>query len=111
MPQRNIQGTWELRQTNDFIVEITVPFVMADGTFPVTGKHSNGTVQGSGFGRIGGTTVSGDEIQFRIGWANGTEGAYIGVFEPSGFINGSTFDVQHPTATAGWRSLKAFDFA
>ncbi|GAA3340514.1 hypothetical protein GCM10020358_28410 [Amorphoplanes nipponensis] len=108
MPQHNILGEWQLRQTNNFTVTVTVPFINTDGSFPVTGKHSNGTVQGSGFGRLGGLTAGGDEIHFRIGWANGTEGAYQGVFDPTGFINGSTFDVQHPDVTAGWRSLRSF---
>jgi hypothetical protein len=105
---RDIRGKWQLRQSNNFVVDVTVALVNADGSFAVTADHSNGTVKGAGFGRLGGVTVGGDEIHFRIGWGNGTEGAYNGVFDPSGTIHGSTFDVQNPTSTAGWTSLRSF---
>src|SRR5687768_11167219 len=101
MARRDVRGNWQLRQTNGFVVDVSIPFVNTDGSFPVTATHTNGSVRGSGFGRVGGD-IAGDDFQFRVGWSNGTEGAYIGVFDTGGVINGSTFDVQNPSSTAGW---------
>jgi hypothetical protein len=103
MAEYDVRGQWSAHQSNGFQVEFNVNLEQADGQFAATASHSNGSVQGSGFGQ-----VNGDQFTVTIGWTDGTKGAYIGVFNPQGVIHGATFDVSNPSSFAGWESLKAF---
>ncbi len=104
MAQRNIQGLWEIVQTNGFKVALDVgPINQQNGSFQATAFQEGNQVNGNGSGN-----VNGDFMHFTITWDNGTQGAYNGAFDAQGFINGASFDVKHPDSVAGWRSSKSF---
>lgn len=100
---RNIVGLWDAVQTNGFRATIDIDKVEQDGTFNLEAQHTNGSVTGNGSG-----AMAGDQVHFTITWNNNTQGAYIGAFDAEGFLNGSTFDIKHPQAHAGWRSSRDF---
>jgi hypothetical protein len=99
---RDLTQLWEAIQDNDFVVTIDIDKVEPDGTFGVEASHSNGTVKGSGRGRL-----EAERIFFTIDWGN-AEGEYQGRFTPQGRINGSTFDVKSPQNATGWHSSRNF---
>jgi hypothetical protein len=103
MAQRDISGLWEILQTNNFILPVKVgPVDQQSGSFNVDALEGQ-EITGNGSGN-----VDGDFVHFTIKWTNGTQGAYSGAFDSQGVINGSTFDVAHPTSIAGWKSSQSF---
>lgn len=104
MAQRNIQGIWEVVQTNGFRVGLEVgPVNQQDGSFQTKAFEEGRPVTGNGSGN-----VNGNFVHFIITWNNGTEGAYNGTFGADGIIHGATFDTKHPESFAGWSSSKPF---
>jgi hypothetical protein len=101
--ERDIHGLWDIIQTNDFTVPISVSDFKADGTFTLQANQGAGEINGHGDGR-----VEGNMVRFVIHWDNDTTGAYNGAFNDQGFINGATFDILHPESVAGWRSSRSF---
>jgi hypothetical protein len=105
MAEFNVQGTWQMIQGgsggNDFVVTVTLNPARPDGSFSGFGSFSQGTGAGLGL-------VRDDIFTFRIRWTNGSEGAYIGVFNDQGFLNGASFNVQQPSQVAGWHSDHGF---
>src|SRR4051812_28685759 len=106
MARFDVTGPRNMNQSNGFTVGVNIFHVRPDGVFVGTASHSNGAVQGAGFGGVG--VVSPNEFTFHITWSNGTRGFYSGAFDGSGVIKGVTFDEAHPESTATWQSSKAF---
>jgi hypothetical protein len=100
---RDIDGLWNIIQSNGFVVPIHVDPIAPDGAFTLEAQQGNGGVSGTGAGN-----VTDDFVNFVINWTNDTKGAYNGSFDEQGFIHGSTFDIRHPGHFAGWHSSKAF---
>jgi hypothetical protein len=103
---RNVQGLWEIIQSNNFTVPVDVGPVAQNGTFTIQAME-NSSVSGNGSGSVV-DGADGEFVHFVITWTNGTQGAYNGAFNPQGVLNGSTFDVKHPGAVTGWHSSKSF---
>jgi len=106
MSRRDVQGRWEIRQDNGFIVAVDIQPLRDNGVFNGTATHSNGTVHGAGFGGV--DVINPNEFTFTISWSNGTKGAYIAAFDDAGILRGTTFDVNNPQSHARWESLRAF---
>jgi hypothetical protein len=100
---RDIAGLWDIIQTNNFVVPINIDPVKPDGSFTLHAEQGQGEVSGPGEGHVNGNLVN-----FLVNWTNGTTGAYNGAFDEHGVINGSTFDIKHPGAFAGWHSSRGF---
>ena len=101
---RNIEGLWQLHQTNAEVM-LNVDFTSPDrDDFTVEARDLTRNENGKGGGR-----VEHSNVDFTITWMNGTKGRYQGTFDEENFLNGSTFDVLHPSAFAGWRSADPFD--
>ena len=103
MGPRNIAGLWDILQSNGFDVPIDVRELKPDGSFRLDAEQKPGGVTGSGDGH-----VDGDLVNFTITWTNGSTGSYNGAFDTQGVIRGSTFDIKHPGAFAGWHSSRGF---
>lgn len=100
---RNIEGMWQLNQTNAEVM-LNVDFLTpARDEFKVDARDLGGNVDGAGGGRI-----EGFNVDFTITWMNGTKGRYQGTFDADNFLFGSTFDVKNPGSFAGWRSAEPF---
>ena len=105
-PFLQVGGSWDMVQSNGFRVAVTI--TQTDDQLSASATHSGGQVE-SLVGSTG--TVTGPHFDLTINWNNGTRGHYTadlthGPFTPppSGFLRGSTQDLDHPTSTATWES-------
>lgn len=103
MAPRNISGLWDVIQSNGFVVPINVKDFKPDGSFGLETEQGQGEVTGNG-----GEHVNDNLVNFIVNWSNGTIGAYNGAFDEHGVINGSTFDIRHPSSFAAWHSSRGF---
>jgi len=106
MARRDVQGRWELRQSNGIVVSVDIQPLRDNGVFNGTATHSNGSIHGSGFGGV--DVINPNEFTFTISWSGGNAGAYIASFDSTGKLRGVTFDLSTPTSTATWESLRTF---
>ncbi|MBV9215978.1 MAG: hypothetical protein JO053_07355 [Acidobacteria bacterium] len=108
-PAHNFSGTWDLRQSNGFVVTM----VLTQNGREITGTASynagrNGIARGSVSGRAwrtnggGGWQTNVDNFQVEIAW-NGAVGVYRATASwADGVLHGETYQKNNPGARASW---------
>jgi hypothetical protein len=103
----NVDGIWELVQSNGFGVQVDIVQsrdaggALADGALRGAAKELNSAGTELAEANLSGA-LSGNSFEFTVAWPNGSEGQYSGSFDAVGHLSGVTFDVAHPTSQATW---------
>ena len=97
-----IDGSWQLTQSNGFVVEVDIAQArdggsLSDGQFHGAARNVNDGQEANLAGHL-----EGDQFQFEVGWPNGSFGEYQGSYSPTGSLAGVTFDRANPTSQATW---------